>query len=137
MEGKKMSKQSRAEKQAEKLAKENKVKRIVLQGEIYGDSIQGNPYKLKERRFAAFNLIFDGERLDSVDAYHILRKYDIPFVPIIDTYYFLPEDMETFKLEADGTSTIANVKREGFVYRSLDGSKSFKNVSREFLLKHS
>ena len=91
---------------------------------------------LKERRFAAFNLIFDGNRLDSVDACKILKEFAIPFVPIIDTNYYLPKDMETFKLEADGNSTISNVKREGFVYRSLDGTKSFKNVSREFLLKH-
>lgn len=119
------------------IAKAQEAKRIVLQGEIYGDAIQGNPYKLKERRFAAFNLIIDGNRLSSIDAKTILDRYDIPFVPIIDTEYYLPIDMETFKLEADGTSTISNVKREGFVYRSLDGTKSFKNVSREFLLKHS
>lgn len=112
-------------------------KRVVLQGETYGEAIQGNPYKLKERRFAAFNLIVDGKRLDSVEAKEILNDYDIPFVPIIDENYYLPKDMETFKLEADGKSVIADVKREGFVYRSKDGSKSFKNVSREYLLKHS
>lgn len=112
-------------------------KRVVLQGETYGESIQGNPYKLKERRFAAFNLIVDGVRLSSSEARDALSSYDIPFVPIIDTEYYLPKDMETFKLEADGKSTISNVSREGFVYRSLDGTKSFKNVSREFLLKHS
>lgn len=120
-----------------KIAESNNVKRIVLQGETYGESLQGNPYKLKERRFAAFNLIFDGKRLGSVEAKEILSEYDIPFVPIIDTNYYLPKDMETFKLEADGKSLIEDVQREGFVYRSLDGTKSFKNVSREFLLKHS
>lgn len=119
-----------------KIAESKNVKRIVLQGETYGEAVQGNPYKLKERRFAAFNLIFDGNRLDSVDACEILKEYNIPFVPIIDTNYYLPKDMETFKLEADGKSTISDVMREGFVYRSLDGTKSFKNVSREFLIKH-
>ena len=112
-------------------------KRVVLQGETYGEAVQGNPYKLKERRFAAFNLIIDGIRFDSVRAKEVLDEYNIPFVPIIDTNYYLPKDMETFKLEADGISTISNVKREGFVYRSQDGNQSFKNVSREFLLKHS
>jgi len=111
-------------------------KRVVLQGETYGESIQGNPYKLKERRFAAFNLIVDGVRLNSSEAKDALFSYSIPFVPIIDTNYYLPKDMETFKLEADGKSTVSNVPREGFVYRSLDGTRSFKNVSREFLLKH-
>ena len=81
-------------------------------------------------------MIFDGERLNSVKAKDILVEYDIPFVPIIDENYILPDDFEEFKLSADGISTISNVKREGFVYRSLDGTQSFKNVSREFLLKH-
>lgn len=112
-------------------------KRVVLQGETYGLAVQGNPYKLKERRFAAFNLIIDGIRFDSVRAQNILKQFNIPFVPIIDTNYYLPKDIETFKLEADGKSFISDVPREGFVYRSLDGAKSFKNVSREFLLKHS
>lgn len=111
-------------------------KRIILQGETYGEGVQGNPYKLKERRFAAFNLIINDIRLDSIDAKNILSNYAIPFVPIIDENYYLPKDMETFKLEADGKSVISDVKREGFVYRSKDGNQSFKNVSREFLLKH-
>lgn len=111
--------------------------RVVLQGETYGEGVQGNPYKLNERKFAAFNLIINGDRLDSIQAMDILYKYDIPFVPIIDENYYLPKDMETFKLEADGKSWISDVKREGFVYRSKDGSQSFKNVSREFLLTHS
>lgn len=58
-------------------------------------------------------------------------------VPIIDTEYVLPKTMEEMKLEADGYSEInPKVKREGFVYRSVDGQQSFKNVSREYLLKH-
>lgn len=119
------------------IADKYNAKRVILQGETYGESLQGNPYKLKERRFAAFNLIIDNNRLGSVEAMNILKEYNIPFVPIIDENYYLPKDMETFKLEADGKSLISDVKREGFVYRSKDGNQSFKNVSREYLLKHS
>lgn len=120
------------------IAKKRGYKHVVLQGETYGESVQGNKYKLDERRFAAFNLIFDGERLGSVEAKKILAEYDIPFVPIIDDNYILPDadDFEEFKQSADGKSVI-NKKclREGFVYRSQDGQRSFKNVSRKFLLK--
>lgn len=120
------------------IAKKRNHKHVVLQGETYGESVQGNKYKLDERRFAAFNLIFDGERLGSVEAKKILAEYDIPFVPIIDDNYILPDadDFEEFKQSADGKSVI-NKKclREGFVYRSQDGQRSFKNVSRKFLLK--
>lgn len=119
------------------IAKKHNHKHVVLQGETYGESVQGNKYKLDERRFAAFNLIFDGERLGSVEAKNILAEYDIPFVPIIDDNYILPDadDFEEFKQSADGKSVI-NKKclREGFVYRSQDGQRSFKSVSRKFLI---
>lgn len=121
-----------------KIAKEYTVDRVVLQGETYGLAVQGNKYKLDERRFAAFNLVFDGIRLGSIQAKEILDKYDIPFVPIIETDYILPnqDEFEEFKKSADGKSMINNgCLREGFVYRSQDGQKSFKNVSRKFLLK--
>ena len=121
-----------------KIAKEYNVDRVVLQGETYGLAVQGNKYKLDERRFAAFNLVFDGVRLGSIQAKEILDKYDIPFVPIIETDYILPnqDEFEEFKKSADGNSMINNkCLREGFVYRSQDGQKSFKNVSRKFLLK--
>lgn len=121
-----------------KIAKEYAVDRVVLQGETYGLAVQGNKYKLNERRFAAFNLVFDSVRLGSIQAKEILDKYDIPFVPIIEADYILPnqDEFEEFKKSADGKSMI-NKKclREGFVYRSQDGQKSFKNVSRKFLLK--
>lgn len=120
------------------IAEKYNVDRVVLQGETYGASVQGNPYKLDDRMFAAFNLIFDGERLGSLKAKEILDEYDIPFVPIMETDCILPDQdqFEEFKLSADGMSTINDkCRREGFVYRSQDGQLSFKNISRNFLLK--
>ena len=122
----------------EKIAKKHNVKRVVLQGETYGESVQGNPLHIKGRDFAAFNLIFDGERLGSLDAKKILDEYDVPFVPVLDENFIMPdkEDFESLKLMADGKSVInSKYRREGFVYRSLDGKQSCKNVSREYLLK--
>jgi hypothetical protein len=122
----------------EAIAKKHNVKRVVLQGETFGEYVQNNKYKLNERRFAAFNLIFDDVRLGSIKAREFLKEYDVPFVPIIDANYVLPdkENFEAFKESADGMSTINNkCLREGFVYRSQDGQKSFKSISRKFLLK--
>ena len=49
----------------------------------------------------------------------------------------MPDTMEELKVLATGKSKVnPEVMREGIVYRSLDGSDSFKNVSREYLLKH-
>ena len=120
----------------EDIAKKYDVQRVVLQGETYGEAIQGNPLHLKYRDFAAFNLVFDGERLGSIQAKEILDDYKIPFVPIIDDAYYMPDTFEELKKQADGKSTI-NPKclREGFVYRSYDGKQSAKNVSVKYLLK--
>lgn len=120
----------------EDIAKKHDVQRVVLQGETYGEAVQGNPLHLKYRDFAAFNLIFDGERLGSIQAKEILDEYGIPFVPIIDKEFYMPDTFEELKEQADGKSTI-NPKclREGFVYRSYDEKQSAKNVSVKYLLK--
>lgn len=120
-----------------KFAKENGYNRVVLQGEGVGN-VQSNPYKLDDNRLYVFNLIVDGIRLGTLEMVDFCDNNDLIHVPIIDESYMLPKTMEEMKLEADGYSEInPKVKREGFVYRSLDGQKSFKNVSREYLLKHS
>lgn len=118
------------------IAKKYNAKRVVIQGETYGESVQGNSLHLKERRFAAFNLVFNGERLGSLEAKKILDEYDIPFVPIVNESYIMPDDFDALKKEADGMSTInKRCKREGLVYRSLDGKQSAKSVSIEYLMK--
>lgn len=117
-------------------ATENDYNRVVLQGEGVG-SVQGNPYKFTENKLFVFNLIIDGTRLGTVEMADFCKSHGLTSVPIIDTAYELPKTMEEMKLEADGYSELnPKVKREGFVYRSIDGQQSFKNVSREYLLKH-
>lgn len=117
-------------------ATENNYNRVVLQGEGVG-SVQGNPYKLTENKLFVFNLIIDGTRLGTVEMADFCKSHGLTSVPIIDTAYELPKTMEEMKLEADGYSELnPKVKREGFVYRSINGQQSFKNVSREYLLKH-
>jgi hypothetical protein len=120
----------------QKIADKCNAERVVIQGETYGEKLQGNPLKIKGRDFAAFNLIIDGSRLGSLQAKEILDEYNVPFVPIIDECYTMPDDFEEIKVSADGPSMINDkCLREGFVYRSVDGKLSTKNVSRNWLLK--
>lgn len=119
-----------------KLAIENNYDRVVIQGEGVGD-VQGNPYKFKENRLYVFNLIIEGNRVGTKEMADFCDGNNLLHVPIISTEYYLPKTMEEMKLEADGYSEInPKVRREGYVYRSQDGQQSFKNVSREYLLKH-
>ena len=116
---------------------ENNLNYVCLQGETAGPSLQGNPHKFKEICFFGYNFIrSDTGRMNSIEAAKICKDAGIPWVPIADEAYILPDDMETLKLDADGPCLVGEGPREGWVYRSLDGQRSFKNVSREYLLKH-
>ena len=110
---------------------------VCIQGESVG-SVQGNPLKLTEDDFYAFNFI-DSEkgRWSSPEGAELLAKYGIKWVPILDTNFVMPNDMEEFKQMATSKSAVnPNVMREGIVLRDPTIDFSFKNVSREYLLKH-
>lgn len=120
-----------------KYLENNKLDYVCLQGETAGPSLQGNPHKFKELCFFGYNLIrSDVGRINSVDAMNLCASFGIPWVPIVDVQYILPDTMEELKIDADGPCIVGDGLREGWVYRSQDGKKSFKNVSREYLLKH-
>ena len=113
---------------------------VTLQGETYGASVQQRTYGLEERDFAAFNLIYgykDGttKRLNPYEMAKVLADYYIPFVPIIETIT-LPASCEELLLYAAGPSKIDGGMREGIVLRTEDGTRSFKAVDNEFLLKY-
>ena len=111
--------------------------RVVIQGECIGETIQGNPYKLVGRDLYMFNLIINGERTSTIDMANWCDAYGLKHVPILDINYVLPDTMEEMKNVAEGMSVInPQIKREGIVYRSQDGLKSFKNVSNSYILKH-
>lgn len=112
------------------------IKWVCIQGEGVG-SVQGNPLKLKEDDLYVFNFK-DSEsgRYNSIAGRAIIEKMGMKWVPILGKVQ-MPDTMEELKALATGKSKVnPDVMREGIVYRSLDGSDSFKNVSREYLLKH-
>lgn len=111
---------------------------VTLQGETYGEGIQNRNYGLKGHDFAGFNLIFsDGGRLNSIDAKIILEEFNIPWVPIVDECFKLPNTVkELLDIAARDNSEIDGGMREGLVFRSMDGKNSFKAVSNEFLLRY-
>lgn len=110
---------------------------VCIQGESVG-SVQGNPLKLPEDDLYCFNFI-DGRtgRTDSLTGKNIVEQWGMKWVPILDEHYMVPNDMEEFKQFATAKSVVnPNVLREGIVLRDPTNDFSFKNVSREYLLKH-
>ncbi len=110
---------------------------VTIQGETFGEGIQKRDYSLKGHDFRAFNLIVSNKgRIGSVEAEEILAPYGIQWVPILDTLFILPNTVDELLNIATGKSVIDNKSREGIVFRSPDGSRSFKAVSNEYLLEY-
>lgn len=112
------------------------LKWVCIQGEGVG-TVQGNPLKLKEDDLYVFNLKDSARgRYSSTTGKELIEGWGMKWVPILGEVQ-MPDTMEELKQLATGKSVVnPDVMREGLVYRSLDGSDSFKNVSREYLLKH-
>jgi hypothetical protein len=113
---------------------------ITLQGETYGDGIQKRDYSLKDHDFAGFNLIFSScGRIGTKEMDLILNMYHIPSVPIVAENIDFTDKFATVEdmlLWAEGESKLDGLPREGIVFRTMDGQKSFKAVSNSFLLKY-
>ena len=121
----------------EYLKAHKKMKWACVQGESYGEGCQGNPLKLKTHEFAAFNFkdSING-RLGSVEGRRLLALWGIPWVPIVDTEYILPDTVDELIEAATGPSAVNDkVLREGWVIRDQEGKLSFKAVSTKYLLK--
>ncbi len=114
---------------------------ITIQGETYGDGVQKRDYSLKEHEFAAFNLIFSSRgRVSTLEMVDLLwKKYAIPCVPVVEENIEFTDKFSTVEdmlLWAEGNSKVDGLPREGIVFRTIDGQKSFKAVSNAFLLKY-
>lgn len=110
---------------------------LCLQGELIGESIQGNPYKIKGQTVHFFNA-FDIDkqtRLDINAFLILLDELGLTSVPILDSAFLLPDTVEEMlKLAEDKSRLNKLTEREGVVVRSLDNTISFKIISNKFLL---
>ena len=115
----------------------NNLDYVCIQGESVG-SVQGNPLQLTEDDLYVFNFIrSDKGRIPSNEGKLIVEDMGMKWVPILDLAFQMPNDMEEFKIMADGKSVVnPKVDREGIVLRDPKTDFSFKNVSRKYLLKH-
>ena len=111
---------------------------ITIQGETYGAGIQKRDYSMKNHDFMAFNLIMSHTgRWNTIDmTKELTENFNIPCVPVVDEHFILPDTIEEILAYATGSSKVDGGMREGVVFRYKDGTKSFKAVSNEFLLKY-
>ena len=113
---------------------------LALQGEIVGEGIQGNPYKLKGQDFYLFDIydIDAGKYLTPYERVKLAENMDIKHVPgTVFTRFLTTETVEALLLEAEGKSVLcATTEREGLVFKCHDQDISFKAISNKFLLKN-
>ena len=118
---------------------------LAIQGEIVGDSIQGNKYKLRGQTVYFFNW-FDIDQyryLDFAEFVIQIKAMELQAVPIINSNYSLENDINRLvELSIDKSMLNPVIQREGIVIRpliektDLSGRVSFKVINPEFLLKY-
>jgi len=129
---------------ARELDLENKMKaknkNFAIQGELIGEGIQGNPYKIKGHTvmfFTAFD-IDTQKRFNYAEFAMFMARNQLEVAPLISIRkgIDLPKTIEELLKIAEGKSSLnEKVEMEGLVIRTSDNTISFKVISNKFLLK--
>ncbi len=110
---------------------------LSIQGELIGEGIQGNPYKIKGQTVKFFNLFdIDLQVYHSLSVFkETMRVLGLDTVPILDTSFKLPETIDELLKYSEQKSVLnPDFDREGVVIRSTDRKISFKVISNKFLI---
>lgn len=129
---------------ARELDLENKMraknKNFAIQGELIGEGIQGNPYKIKGHTvmfFTAFD-IDTQKRFNYADFAMFMARNQLEVAPLLSIRVGtdLPKTIDELLKFAEGKSSLnEKTEREGIVIRTSDNIISFKAISNKFLLK--
>jgi RNA ligase (TIGR02306 family) len=111
---------------------------LAVQGELVGEGIQKNMYKLKGQHFFLFDVydIDRGAYLNPVERRALASKLDIGHVPVLKE----DEVLEVCNVEhilkwAEAKALMGGAEREGIVFKCNEREVSFKAISNKFLLK--
>ena len=111
---------------------------IALQGELIGEGIQKNIYKLRGQTIKFFDA-FDIDKYEYFEYssfISIIGLFGLSTVPLVDASIKLPASVDDILMMANGKSTLnPDANREGLVFRTTSGKRfSFKAISNNFLL---
>ena len=114
---------------------------FAIQGELIGPGIQGNIYKLSDTQFRIFDIydIRRGTYVDPMTRRSIVGEMELNHVPVLahmaDLYDTLGiSDIPQLLGFAEGKSALADVEREGLVFKEINGGMTFKAISNKYLL---
>lgn len=118
----------------------SKTGNYALQGELIGEGIQGNPYKLKGQDFFIFDIydIDKKEYMRPTNRRAFAQTRGLKHVPIFKAEHIIRETLEQLLKGAEAKSVMGDItgpEREGLVYKCNEFDSSFKAISNKFLLK--
>jgi len=111
---------------------------LALQGELIGEGIQGNPYKIAGQDFHLFDIydIDQGRYMTPVERRVFAETHGIKHVPVLAEDIVIQEFVTGLLTMAEGKSVLNDkTEREGFVFKCNQQEVSFKAISNRFLLK--
>lgn len=115
-------------------------KNIALQGELYGEGIQGNKLMILGKKLAFFNAYdIDAKRhLLPGEFIELMKKLDLPIAEVLDGDFKLVSDIEVLRAKANHNYKSGKLA-EGIVIRAnelINGQRfSFKVINPLFLVK--
>ena len=109
---------------------------FAVQGELIGPGIQGNIYNLSRCEFRVFDVydIQSGEYLNPFSRNLMVGMMGLRHVPVIDAEFVLNTDVDGLLNMAESKSELADVQREGLVFKQNNGGFSFKAISNAYLI---
>ena len=133
-QGNSMWQQARRYDLAQVLAREGN---FAVQGEIIGEGIQGNPYRIQGQDFFVYD-VFDIDQqkyLAPLERREFVERNGLKHVPVINSDIPTPVSVNFTLESAEGRSVLnPATEREGLVFKS-NGTISFKAISNKFLLR--
>ena len=140
----KVAREIKLEEKMRKIMESYSLEALTLQGELLGEGIQKNKYKIKGQKVLWFRA-FDPMKYQffPFDTFRVMCEITgLERVPTVDRPFTLPEKYEDLILYADGESKLYQTAREGVVFVAKNpayndnGRLSFKVISNKFILKH-
>ena len=120
----------------------------AIQGEIIGEGIQGNKYKIQGQEFFVFDIydVTNSRYLSNEERFELCGKLGLKtsvctialnHAPVIDSCFVMKHDVDELLRMAEGPSVLnSKTEREGLVFKCIsDTSIHFKVISNKFLLK--
>jgi RNA ligase (TIGR02306 family) len=115
---------------------------LAVQGELIGNGIQGNMYKMRDQDFYVYDVynIDEGRYYTPSERKAFVEVFRLKHCPVLHriTQLLDSESVESLLRVAEGKSVMGDIvgpEREGLVFKCNEKQVSFKSISNRFLLK--